>query len=78
MIWYKKSQDPELRSLPDDLLNYEVQLNRQAFDSQSHFASFYGFVKLKQQEERNLRHILNCIDQRRDPKEIRWVNIFKQ
>jgi len=74
----QKSQDPELRSLPDDLLNYEVQLNRQAFDSQSHFASFYGFVKLKQQEERNLRHILNCIDQRRDPKEIRWVNIFKQ
>jgi len=73
-----QKSDPELRSLPDDLLSYEVQLNRQAFDSQSHFASFYGFVKLKQQEERNLRHILNCIDQRRDPKEIRWVNIFKQ
>jgi V-type H+-transporting ATPase subunit d len=69
--------DAELRSLPDDLLAYEVHLNRQAFDSQSHFAAFYGFVKLKQQEERNLRHILNCIDQRRDPKEIRWVNIFK-
>jgi V-type H+-transporting ATPase subunit d len=72
-----QKSDPELRSLPDDLLAYEVQLNRQAFDSQSHFAAFYGFVKLKQQEERNLRFILNCIDQRRDPKEIRYVNIFR-
>jgi len=69
--------DPDLRSLPDDLFQYEVHLNRLAFDSQSHFAAFYAFTKLKQQEERNLRHILNCIDQKRDPKEIRVINLFK-
>jgi len=61
----------------DQLLMHEVKLNRAAFDSQSHFACFYAYVKLKAQEERNLRHIFNCIDQKRDPKDIRWISLFR-
>jgi V-type H+-transporting ATPase subunit d len=64
-------------SFSDQLLMHEVKLCRAAFDGQSHFACFYAFVKLKIQEERNLRHIFNCIDQKRDAKDIRFINIFK-
>jgi len=64
-------------SLLDQLLMHEVKLNRAAFDGQSHFAAFYAFVKLKTQEERNLRHIFSCIEMKRDPKDIRWISLFK-
>jgi len=70
--------DPELRSLPDELYAHEVYLNRLAFDSQSHFAAFYAWVKLKQQEERNIRHVLDGVDLKRDPKDIKWVPIFRE
>jgi len=69
--------DADLRNLPDHLIELETALCRAAFDSQSQFACFYAFVKLKEAEIRNLRHILNCIDMRRDPKEMRWVTLFK-
>jgi len=75
---FVSKSDAELRSLPDDLFTYEVHLNRLAFDGQSNFAAFYAYIKLKQQEERNLRYILNCIDQKRDPKEIKWISVFKE
>jgi V-type H+-transporting ATPase subunit d len=71
----RRGQDPGT-SFQDQLLAHEVKLNRAAFDGQSHFAAFYAFTKLKAQEERNLRHIFNCIHQRREAKDIRWINIF--
>jgi len=70
--------DPELRTLPDELYAHEVHLNRLAFDSQSHYAAFYAWVKLKQQEERNIRHVLDGVDLKRDPKDIKWVPIFRE
>jgi len=74
----RKAQLEQNTSFLDQLLMHEVKLNRAAFDGQSHFAAFYAYTKLKTQEERNLRHIFNCIHQKRDPKDIRWINIFTQ
>lgn len=61
----------------DQLYHLEVALNRAAFDGQSHFASFWAFVKLKQQEERNLKWILACLTQNRPERDrSRWVEVF--
>jgi V-type H+-transporting ATPase subunit d len=74
----KASLDSSLgRSLDDLLYEYEVKLCVQAFDGQSHFASFYAYVKLKKQEERNIKWIIQCIHQRRDQKDFnKWIKIF--
>jgi len=56
---------------------HEVHLNRLAFESQSHFAVFYAYGKLKEQEKRNLYWIASCIQLQRDGKEFnRWIKIF--
>jgi len=72
-----EKSDGQLLSLPEDLLQFEVTMNKLAFDSQSHFAAFYAWTKLKEHELRNLRRILNCIEQRVDPKDIHFIPIFK-
>jgi len=72
----RRAQSESNTSFLDQLLMFEVKLNRAAFDGQSHFAAFYAYCKLKTQEERNLRHIFSCIFQKRDAKDIRWINIF--
>lgn len=65
------------RSVTDQLYIQEVKLNKLAFDSQSHFACFYAYLKLKRQEERNLKWILSCINQRRPEKDrMRWIPTF--
>jgi len=65
------------RSVTDQLYIQEVKLNRLAFDSQSHFAVFYAYLKLKRQEERNIKWILSCINQRRPEKDrMRWIPTF--
>lgn len=65
------------RSVTDQLYIQEVKLNKLAFDSQSHFACFYAYIKLKRQEERNLKWILSCINQRRPEKDRqRWIGTF--
>lgn len=74
-IW-RQSQDSG-RSLNDLLSEYQVNLMLGAFMGQSHFACFYAYLKLKQQEEGNLKWILSCIKQRRPAKDKqRWIKIL--
>ena len=56
---------------------YEIKKLKHAFDSQSHFASFYAWFKLKQFELRNIKWILSCITQKvTDPRrKNRWLPI---
>jgi V-type H+-transporting ATPase subunit d len=53
-------------ALQMELEKREVAMCCDAFDYQSHFACFYAFVKLKEQERRNLFWIAECISQKRN------------
>ena len=74
---YRQSSEGGGKSLEDLLYEEEVKLCRMCFDGQSHFASFYGWVKLKKQELRNIKWILSCINQKRDQKDFnKWIKTF--
>lgn len=50
-------------SLEDEFFKYDVDLNKQSFLSQFQYGIYYSFVKLKEQEVRNLTWIAECIAQ---------------
>lgn len=69
----------ENEGLDDGFYHYNVQLHENAFYGQSHFAIFYAFVKLKEQEVRNLMWICGCIsmkDARYLEKLDRYIPLF--
>jgi len=68
------------KDIEDCLLEHEVFLNEFAFWGQNHFAAFWGFVKLKEQELRNIYWIADCItSNRRDPLSInKWIPILSK
>ncbi|KAH3758942.1 vacuolar ATPase subunit DVA41 [Pelomyxa schiedti] len=51
------------KSLEDAFFEYEVELNRSAFDTQMGYALFYAYVKLKEQEIRNVVWVAECVSQ---------------
>ena len=50
-------------SLEDEFFRHDVELNKETFLQQFQYAVFYSFVKLKEQEVRNLTWIAECIAQ---------------
>jgi len=67
------------KSIDDAFYEREVELNELAFEGQFNYASFYSFVRLKEQEIRNLVWICECIVQRqKDRVEDHFVRIFSR
>merc|ERR1719245_1650584 len=64
----------------DCLLEVEVKLNEFAFWGQNHFAAFWAFSRLKEQELRNIYWIADCITaKRRDPVSMnKWIPILSK
>lgn len=64
------------KSLEDKFFEFEVYLNRLSFQQQFNYAIFYSFVKLKEQEIRNIVWIAECISQNQKDKINNYIPIF--
>lgn len=70
------NSNPDEFSIDDEFYKLEVRLFELAFESQMHFGVFYAYVKLKEQEIRNLVWISECILQRRKDQISNFIPVF--
>ncbi|CAM9461554.1 unnamed protein product [Chrysoparadoxa australica] len=64
------------KSIDDAFYEREVEMLELAFEGQMHFGVFYAYVKLKEQEIRNLVWISECIVQRQRDEIGKYIPIF--
>jgi len=65
-------------SIDDEFYRREVHLCELAFESQMDFGVFYAFLRLKEQEIRNLVWICECILQRKKDQIGNFVAVFSK
>lgn len=64
------------KTLEDKFFQHEVKLNVHSFMQQFHYGVFYSYVKLKEQESRNIVWVSECISQKQKSKIDNYINIF--
>lgn len=72
------NSSPEEFSIDDEFYKREVQMYELAFENQMHFGCVYAYVKLKEQEIRNLVWIAECILQRRKDQISNFIPVFSR
>jgi len=76
-IWeVHQNEETDGKSIDDAFYERDVQMLELAFDGQCHYGCFYAYVKLKEQEIRNLVWISECIAQNQRDEISKYVPIF--
>ena len=77
-IWSIHAAGNGEMSIDDAFYERDVQALELAFESQMHYAVFYAYVKLKEQEIRNLVWVSECILQQQKEEINKFVPVFSQ
>jgi len=75
-IWSVHVNGDGVKSIDDAFYERDVHMLELAFEGQMHFACFYAYVKLKEQEIRNLVWITECILQQQKDEVNKFVPVF--